>query len=200
PNPNTPPSLVADIFTSIPEKKILEVATGYLEHLVVILPSWNGTDILAVGPVFSYYEFITPMSNRLTDEDWRGILNTRVNESIIQNYPYEIFPRGFWAQSYMTSTEMTTSIIYDEDETFNAPQWFLTGSVKAVNSSYPAELFFPASSVTYSSGSYTSTSDSPKPSTSVPGFTSIFLIMTITTLIVVIRLRPKLANYRRKIE
>ncbi|MHA2139464.1 MAG: DUF3160 domain-containing protein [Candidatus Hodarchaeales archaeon] len=201
PNPNTRSSLVADIFTSIPEKKILEVATGYLEHLVVILPSWNGTDILAVGPVFSYYEFITPMSNRLTDEDWRGILNTRVNENIIENYPYAIFPRGFWAQSYMTSTEMTTSIIYDEDEKFNAPQWFLNGSAMVVNSSYPAEIFIPASPITYSSGSYTSTITTEiNLSTSVPGLTGVFLFLTITTLIVVIRLRQKFADYSRKVE
>jgi hypothetical protein len=66
-----------------------------LEHLIVILPGWNGTDILAVGPVFSYYEFLIPMEDRMTDEDWRTILVTRMNETLSQNIDFTIYTRGF---------------------------------------------------------------------------------------------------------
>ncbi len=57
PYPNSRASLIADIHTDLNTKKTLEVATGYLEHLIVKITGWNGTDIYAVGPVFSFYEF-----------------------------------------------------------------------------------------------------------------------------------------------
>ncbi|MHA2335309.1 MAG: DUF3160 domain-containing protein, partial [Candidatus Hodarchaeales archaeon] len=108
-----------------PTEKTLEIATDYLEHLIVILPGWNGTDILAVGPVFSYYEFLIPMEDRMTDEDWRTILVTRMNETLSQNIDFTIYTRGFWAQNYMTSTEMTTSIIYEEGDIVGS-DWEIT--------------------------------------------------------------------------
>jgi len=32
---------------------------------------------VGAGPVFSYYEFKQPMENRLTDEVWREMLETK---------------------------------------------------------------------------------------------------------------------------
>ncbi len=138
--PNSRASLIADIHTDVNTEKILEVATGYLEHLLAIIPGWNGTDILAVGPVLSYYEFIIPMEYRMTDEDWRGVLITCQSESLDNNCIFPFVPRGFWAQSYMTSTEMTTSIIYEEEDAFEIPLWFLSGNQIDLNDGYPEEI------------------------------------------------------------
>jgi hypothetical protein len=35
----------------------------------------DGTVRYRTGPVFSYYEFKQPMSNRLTDEQWKAMLH-----------------------------------------------------------------------------------------------------------------------------
>ena len=41
-------------------------------RITVIVP--DGRVILGAGPVFTYYEFKQPMSDRLTDEKWRTML------------------------------------------------------------------------------------------------------------------------------
>lgn len=177
-DPNSRASAIADIHTDGNTKRTLEVATGFLEHLVVILPGWNGTEILAVGPVFSYYEFLVPMEKRMTDKDWRGTLLAHVNETmsqkaspsalpgeyLIQNYEADpsydfsifdynssIFPRGFWAQSYMASAEMPASIIYEEVDPFAEEETpFVPGRVQLLSSTEastdnntPGMTFFP---------------------------------------------------------
>ena len=124
PTPNTRSSVIADIHTDPNTKRILEVGTGYMEHIIVKLKGWNGTEILAVGPVFSYYEFILPMDLRMTDDLWRGILITSQNETLRNDQDLNAFGRGFWAQSYMVSREMTTSTIYWEVDNISPPEWF----------------------------------------------------------------------------
>jgi len=68
-------SLVADVHTDGNTKLVLEEATGYIKTIVVACKDSNGKINLAVGPVFSYYEFKQPMNERLTDEDWRKMLD-----------------------------------------------------------------------------------------------------------------------------
>lgn len=66
--------LVTDVFTTSFEH--LQLGTGDVETIHVIVPLGDGRFELAQGAVFSYYEFW--MSNdtpRLTDEEWRGMLN-----------------------------------------------------------------------------------------------------------------------------
>jgi hypothetical protein len=50
----------------------LEEATGQPTRIYVILPDspWR----VAVGAVYSYYEFTVPTSGRLTDEAWQAQL------------------------------------------------------------------------------------------------------------------------------
>jgi hypothetical protein len=50
---------------------VLEEGVGYVDLIVVAYKCPNGRIILGAGPVFSYYEFKQPMSNRLTDEQWK---------------------------------------------------------------------------------------------------------------------------------
>ncbi|MFX0211444.1 MAG: DUF3160 domain-containing protein, partial [Candidatus Hodarchaeota archaeon] len=117
-------ALIADIHTDLKYQTVLEVATGYFEHLIAIIPGWNGTDILAIGPVFSYYEFIISIDHRMTDDDWRGILFTRVTPSN-DTYNFSAFSRGIWAQNYMVSTEMTTSVLLRPwGFNYSTPEWF----------------------------------------------------------------------------
>jgi len=67
-------SMIADVHTDVNTQKALEVGTGYIDWIIVAHKSKDGTIGLAVGPIFSYYEFPQPMSDRLTDEKWRALL------------------------------------------------------------------------------------------------------------------------------
>jgi hypothetical protein len=67
-------SLVSDVHTEGNTKLVLEEATGYIKTMVVACKTPDGKIHLAVGPVFSYYEFKQPMDSRLTDQEWRKML------------------------------------------------------------------------------------------------------------------------------
>jgi len=67
-------TIIADVHTDINTKKCLEEASGYLDYIVVAYKRPAEDIVLAVGPVLSYYEFKHPMSDRLTDEKWREML------------------------------------------------------------------------------------------------------------------------------
>ncbi|MFW9939811.1 MAG: DUF3160 domain-containing protein [Candidatus Thorarchaeota archaeon] len=128
PYPNSRTSLVADIHTDLNSGDILHLATGLLEPIIAIVPGWEGNEIAVVGPVFSFYEFALSAYQRLNDQEWRGILSLWIDGNNRDNYNFGIFPRGFWADSYMVSTEMTTSRIFIDEEEYDPPVWF-TGDV-----------------------------------------------------------------------
>jgi hypothetical protein len=67
-------TLIADVHTDQNTEQVLEEATGYVGLLLVANRLPDGAIGLAVGPVFSYYEFKHPMSDRLTDQQWRHML------------------------------------------------------------------------------------------------------------------------------
>ena len=67
-------TLIADVHTDANTLKVLEEGVGYVDLIAVVVPQPDGTLQLAIGPVFSYYEFKWPMSDRLTDEAWRDLL------------------------------------------------------------------------------------------------------------------------------
>ncbi len=64
-------TLVADVHTDTNTNQALEEATGYVRLVVVAYRQPDGSVVLGAGPVFSYYEFKQPISQRLTDEAWR---------------------------------------------------------------------------------------------------------------------------------
>ena len=68
------PTLVTDVHTDGNTKIVLEEGLGYINTILVACPDEKGNIHLAVGPVFSYYEFKYPMENRLTNEQWRSML------------------------------------------------------------------------------------------------------------------------------
>jgi hypothetical protein len=69
-------TLVADVHTDTNEERVLEEGVGKVDLIVVACPQPDGSVFLATGPVLSYYEFTHPMSDRLTDEGWREILDS----------------------------------------------------------------------------------------------------------------------------
>lgn len=69
-----PAAIIADVATD-PNGKVLEVGTGKISEIYVIVPV-DGKLTIAVGGVYSYYEFTWPMSDRLTDKKWRELLKT----------------------------------------------------------------------------------------------------------------------------
>ena len=69
-------TLVADVHTNSSEEMVVEEAVGKVNLIVVACPSSDGSVFLAAGPVLSYYEFKHPMSDRLTDEAWRELLDS----------------------------------------------------------------------------------------------------------------------------
>ena len=69
-------TIVADVHTDTNSAQVLEEAVGYVNLLVVAYKTPDGQILLGAGPVFSYYEFKQPMSDRLTDEQWKELLET----------------------------------------------------------------------------------------------------------------------------
>jgi len=67
-------TIVADVHTDPNSGQVLEEGVGYVRLVTVAYRVPDGRILLGAGPVFSYYEFKQPMSQRLTDEAWRDML------------------------------------------------------------------------------------------------------------------------------
>jgi hypothetical protein len=72
--PDEDAALVADIFRSMTEGA-LEVATGRVDSIYVIVPDGSDGFQVAKGGVYSFYEFWQDPADRLTDEEWRALLD-----------------------------------------------------------------------------------------------------------------------------
>ncbi|MCS7233780.1 MAG: DUF3160 domain-containing protein [Synergistetes bacterium] len=57
--------------------QVLEEAIGHANEIFVIVPI-EGKPTLTRGAVFSYYEFLWPASDRLTDERWQEMLSRNI--------------------------------------------------------------------------------------------------------------------------
>ncbi|MEA1924253.1 MAG: DUF3160 domain-containing protein [Candidatus Altiarchaeota archaeon] len=69
-------TIVADVHTDGNTNQVLEEGVGYVKLIAVAYKVPDGRILLGAGPVMSYYEFKHPMSDRLTDENWREMLET----------------------------------------------------------------------------------------------------------------------------
>ncbi|MBN1941030.1 MAG: DUF3160 domain-containing protein [Candidatus Diapherotrites archaeon] len=69
-------TIVADVHTDGNSKNVLEEGVGYVKLIAVAYKVPDGRVLIGAGPVMSYYEFKQPMSDRLTDEKWREILDS----------------------------------------------------------------------------------------------------------------------------
>ena len=75
-------TIIADVHTDTNSKRVLEEGTGYLRTIAVAYPMPDGGTVIGFGPVFSYYEFKHPMSDRLTDEAWKKMLRTKAKPDL----------------------------------------------------------------------------------------------------------------------
>lgn len=68
-------TLVADVHTDThPPKEVLEEGVGYVDLALVAYKVPDGRIILGAGPTLSYYEFKQPADQRLTNEQWKEML------------------------------------------------------------------------------------------------------------------------------
>jgi len=75
-------TIVADVHTDGNTGQVLEEGSGYVKLIIVAYKVPDGRILVGAGPVMSYYEFKHPMQNRLTDEDWREMLNSNPPERL----------------------------------------------------------------------------------------------------------------------
>ncbi len=87
-------TIVADVHTAGPDMKsgrvVLEEGVGYVDLIVVAYKVPDGRILIGAGPVMSYYEFKQPMQERLTDEKWREMLDSKPPER----------PEWYWQQEF----------------------------------------------------------------------------------------------------
>jgi hypothetical protein len=73
-------TIVADVHTDGNTMQVLEEGVGYVDLIVVAYKLPDGRVLVGAGPVLSYYEFKQPMQSRLTDEQWRDMLQSKPPE------------------------------------------------------------------------------------------------------------------------
>ncbi|KGN95774.1 hypothetical protein HQ39_06040 [Porphyromonas sp. COT-108 OH2963] len=75
--PDRSVAVVADIYTrnvlECNKQGVLHVGTGYVNPIYVVVEI-DGFLYLTRGATFSYYEFVRPLNERLTDEEWQKLL------------------------------------------------------------------------------------------------------------------------------
>ncbi len=69
--------------------KVLHVATGYVRTVIVATEDQNGNLTFYVGPVYSFYEFPLEGFQRLTDGEWKRLLNSE-----------DRLPDPFWTETF----------------------------------------------------------------------------------------------------
>ena len=87
--------VIADVHTDSNTGTCLEEGVGYPFRIFVICKVEDELKV-TVGGIFSYYEFIQPLSNRLTDEEWAEMLASETTP----NLPY-------WTGEFIDTTNFT---------------------------------------------------------------------------------------------
>ena len=106
-----PAAIVVDVATD-PNGSVLEMATGDPAVIYVIVQV-DGKLRIAEGAVYSFYQFEQPISDRLTDTDWRKLMGIQI-EDYNNIVPYgQAHDHPDWANSYRY---FYTYESYDEDE------------------------------------------------------------------------------------
>ena len=92
-----PCPVVCDIATD-PNGEVLEVATGLAESILVVCPV-EGELKICSGSVYSFYEFTVPISERMTDSDWKKRLGIEYDEETGYSRD-ENLTHVSWAEDY----------------------------------------------------------------------------------------------------
>ena len=91
-----PMALVTDVATD-PNGYCLEEAIGGASRIFVIFPI-DGELHIGIGGVFNYYQFEQPISDRMTDKEWRIKLGIQLND--YDRYAGESVEGPDWTDSY----------------------------------------------------------------------------------------------------
>ena len=95
-----PAALVVDVATD-PNGTVLEMATGNPATVYVVVPV-EGKLRIAQGTVYSFYQFEQPISDRLTDSQWRRMLG--IDFDMDENYNITSYKEDVdhpdWVTSY----------------------------------------------------------------------------------------------------
>ncbi|MBR4606429.1 MAG: DUF3160 domain-containing protein [Lachnospiraceae bacterium] len=91
-----PMAIVADVATD-PNGVCLEEAIGGAARIYVIFPI-DGELHIGIGGVFNYYQFVQPISDRLTDKEWRIKLGMQMGDDDM--YHWESIAGPEWTDSY----------------------------------------------------------------------------------------------------
>jgi hypothetical protein len=86
-------ALIADVATDSVQGRVLEVATGTPQRIIVVVKDAYGGTRLTVGYVYSWYEF--PSQKRWADSEWKKIIYTEDSSGRRRN---SIEPPGWYAQ------------------------------------------------------------------------------------------------------
>ena len=97
-----PAAIVVDIATD-PNGSCLEVGTGKVDTMYVIVPV-DGQLKVTIGPVYSYYEFAQPISDRLTDSEWRVMLGMEMDDNGELHWDNKV-DRPAWTGSFVKDYE-----------------------------------------------------------------------------------------------
>lgn len=92
-----PAAIVVDIATD-PNGWVLEAGTGDPSTIYVAVKV-DGKVKIARGSVYSFYQFVWPMDDRLTDEKWRVMMGIQPNEEGYYNMDSQI-EQPEWTKSY----------------------------------------------------------------------------------------------------
>lgn len=96
-----PCPIVADIATD-PNGSVLEVGTGDAQTMYVVFPI-DGELHIGSGSVYSFYQFLQPIDERMTDSEWRDRLSGGHLDDDWNWVPNEDQPvQPEWTQSYRT--------------------------------------------------------------------------------------------------
>ena len=94
-----PSAIIADVATD-PNGSCLELGTGHVNNIIVIVEV-DGVKKLAFGSVYSFYQFEQPISDRMTDTQWRQLLGIEMRDDGTYNYGKEgVPPQEDWTKSY----------------------------------------------------------------------------------------------------
>jgi len=101
-------AVVADVHTDSNTDRCLEEGVGYPLEIFVIVNE-GGIPRVTRGAIFSYYEFLQPIADRLTDEAWREMLTS--------DAPPEL---PVWAGHFMDVPSIKPELIsFSPDNLFN---------------------------------------------------------------------------------
>lgn len=117
-------AVIADVATDpSPPAMVLEEAVGRINPIYVVVPivETDGSTYLQVnkGGVFSYYEFPWPIDDRLTDEKWRGMLDSDQAPSL-----------PGWTNSFLVSASEYDDLsraIFDFQRSLTSAYWYQSG-------------------------------------------------------------------------